>query len=425
MAELSQLAVLRELTAACRSSVTPTAPDGSTDASRTNSSESRKQLNRHQIQVALIEISHLVVGVGEAGAASLEDLLPVLQDCLSHSDHGVRHESAAVYAAIAQSFPTEGRNFVIESLSGFAANLDAIQSLSFRVASDTPSPKPRFRKGANKSLGSGLQDELMQHQCHMHGNALAVSMLMHEFPHIMGGVASVIVSKLFDVTEKLLRSQSNESFLQVSRQIFLWLCSLFTMSHGHLCSQPQANPSAACTCIRAGYCLLSGALTMGIDSVIPHVTSVFTLWQNSSMSVLPGVSKLPASYDLLVVESLTTSVVSLLKFCPNLLLAVPDALNRLTALLEEIFPLISSGGRFEQEGNSAIGSVRLSSARSSVMEAYSWLPPGSFPMSADRIFTFAANQIQVRIIGDCVECFAICSNSSPCLFRNAKGIEWK
>ena len=142
--------------------------------------------------------------------------------------------------------------------------------------------------------------------------------------------------------------------------------------------------------------MLSGALTMGIEAVVPdHVTTVFHFWQNSSLNMLPGVSKFSTSHDLLWVETMLSSVVSFLKFSPDLLLAVPDALTRLTALLEKVFPLISSGGRFEREGNDPVGSARLSSTRSSVMEAYSWLPPGSFPLSADRIFSFAAAQIQV------------------------------
>jgi hypothetical protein len=137
---------------------------------------------------------------------------------------------------------------------------------------------------------------------------------------------------------------------------------------------------------------------MGIDSVVPHhITTVFSFWQKSCFNLLPGVSKLAPSSDLLWLETMLASVVSFLKFSPELLLAVPDALTRLTAILEKVFPLISSGGRFEREAYGPIDSARLSSARSSVMEAYSWLPPGSFPLSADRIFSFAAAQIQVSL----------------------------
>ena len=373
LSESSQLMILRELTSACGSSVTSTTADGGVNSGGAHS-EQKTHLNRHQLQIALVEMSHLIVALGEAGASSLEDLMPVLRDCLGHTDHGVRHEAAAVYASIAQAFPSDGRGFVIESLGSFGANLDAIQSLSIRVASSVPSPAPRgrFRTWSNheSNRGNTPAAELMKHQSTLHGNALAVSMLMHEFPHTMGGVATAIVSKVFDVIGKLLQCQFNDAFV-------------------------RANPSAACTCIRAGYTMLSGALSMGIEAVVPdHVTSVFTFWQNSSMSMLPGVSKFSTGHDLLWVETMLASVVSFLKFSPELLLAVPDALTRLTALLEKVFPLISSGGRFERESNDPVGSARLSSARSSVMEAYSWLPPGSFPLSADRIFAFAAAQIQ-------------------------------
>ena len=108
---------------------------------------------------------------------------------------------------------------------------------------------------------------------------------------------------------------------------------------------------------------------MGIDAVVPHhVTTVFTFWQHSSMNMLPGISKFSTTHDLLWVETMLSCVVSFLKFSPELLLAVPDALTRLTGLLEKVFPLISSGGRFEREANYPVGSARLSSARSSVME---------------------------------------------------------
>jgi len=159
----------------------------------------------------------------------------------------------------------------------------------------------------------------------------------------------------------------------------------------------KLNPSAICTCIRAGYCLLSGALSMGIDAIVPHhVTTVFYFWQKSVLNLMPGVSKLAPSSDLLWLEMMLASIVSFLKFSPDLLLAVPDALTRLTSLLENVFPFISSIERFRQEAHNPVSSARLASARSYVMEAYSWLPPGSFPLSANKIFSFATAQIQVR-----------------------------
>lgn len=168
--------------------------------------------------------------------------------------------------------------------------------------------------------------------------------------------------------------------------------------------------------------MLSGALSMGIDSVVPHhITTVFSFWQKSCFNLLPGVSKLAPSSDLLWLETMLASVVSFLKFSPELLLAVPDALTRLTAILEKVFPLISSGGRFEREAYGPIDSARLSSARSSVMEAYSWLPPGSFPLSADRIFSFAAAQIQVSL----TNYFVSLASTFFVLTLSVPGIEWE
>lgn len=192
LSESAQLLILRELTSACRSSVSSTSADGGTGPARQAAdSENAKHLNRHQLQVALVEISHVIVALGEAGASSLEDLMPVLRDCLSYPDHGVRHEAAAVYAAIAQAFPSEGRVFVIESLGSFSANLDAIQSLSLRVASTaSPVPRNRFRRSnSERNAGPTPQEELLKHQSTLHGNALAVSMLMHEVRSLRGSSA--------------------------------------------------------------------------------------------------------------------------------------------------------------------------------------------------------------------------------------------
>ena len=87
LSESSQLMILRQLTSACRSSVSSTGADGGSSSTRATDSEDQKQLNRHQLQVALVEISHVIVALGEAGASSLEDLMPVLRDCLSYADH--------------------------------------------------------------------------------------------------------------------------------------------------------------------------------------------------------------------------------------------------------------------------------------------------------------------------------------------------
>ena len=86
-----------------------------------------------------------------------------------------------MYAAIAQAFPLEGRVFVILSLGSFGANLEAIESLSSRVASmpmrSPARPTLRFRRNNETYESTGLAEELMKHQSTLHGESLAVSML--------------------------------------------------------------------------------------------------------------------------------------------------------------------------------------------------------------------------------------------------------
>lgn len=219
--ELSQLLILRQLTSACSLSVS---------LSCTNKGTDDRLLNRHQIQVALVELSHVIITLGEAGASSLEDILPVLRDLLSHADAGVRQETSAVFAAMSQAFPAEGRKFVLRSLNSFGSNLDSIQSLSRMtvhvsiLGKSTPSSKDQHVENAAA--------ELYKRQATLHGNSLAVSMLMHEFIHLVGGVAAVIIDRVFDVVSLLLNCQFDEEFAMV-RQIspFLLFVLLFLDIH--------------------------------------------------------------------------------------------------------------------------------------------------------------------------------------------------
>ena len=107
--ETTQLSILHELIALCDISDTEKGDD-----------HASKTLTSHQLQVVLIEISHLLTTLGEAAASSLRDLIPALQSCLGHPEHGVRHEAAIACVAMAGPFPTEARKL-------FRSSVDEIQ----------------------------------------------------------------------------------------------------------------------------------------------------------------------------------------------------------------------------------------------------------------------------------------------------------
>ena len=60
----------------------------------------------------------------------------------------------------------------------------------------------------------------------------------------------------------------------------------------------------------------------------------------------------------------------------------------------------STGGRFGKDITNPAAVIRLKGSKASLMEAFAWLPSGSFPMAADSVFSFAGEQIRIAIAGE-------------------------
>lgn len=101
MPESMQLIILRDLVTICKAH---------------ESIESMHSYNRHQIQVALVEISNLVHCLGEACASYLGELLPALLSCINDSEHGVRHEAAVAFQTVVVNFPSAGRKYIMTAI---------------------------------------------------------------------------------------------------------------------------------------------------------------------------------------------------------------------------------------------------------------------------------------------------------------------
>jgi len=43
----------------------------------------------------------------------------------------------------------------------------------------------------------------------------------------------------------------------------------------------EGSPSSTCTCVRAGFCLISGALSTGPKPISNQIALVFGLWQKN------------------------------------------------------------------------------------------------------------------------------------------------
>lgn len=330
--------------------------------------EKQGQLNAHQLQVCVIEISHLLTTLGEAAGSSVVELIPILKQLLQHPDQGVRYETAICCVALATSFPMHGRKLFRDTINDVQvqhAELVTLASLEEPSSRElSPKRNTRFRRKEDKKENNSLV-----YQYAIHGQALVIAVLLRELPRLPGGIPQEFMAMAMSVAEILVCTQALD----------------------HL---TRKNPGGVCTCVRAGYGILCGGLTVGAKYITPHIALIYGLWQRAEIAVRDGNRHFTADQDLICFDASLSSIVAFLEHCSELLLAVPDALSRTTMLLEQMLPLFLPSGRLETPPVSFAAKSRHESAKASIMEAFAWLPPGSYPMIANEVFSFALTHIQ-------------------------------
>lgn len=331
-------------------------------------------VNVNQMQVVLGEISHLFVTLGEVTASAIDDLIPSLADCLRHPDHGVRHEAVMACAAMSSVFPSHGRQIAQDCINAIQlehAELMAIASTNQVEQSSGSSPASRFRFRRAAPVKDSKVDESLKHQYAIHGMSLMVSVVIRDLPKLPGGLPQELFDTVMSVAEILSASLFSD-----------------VMTTG--------NPSGAVTSVRAGFGLICGALAAGPLHTTKYITRILGLWQKTCNPSRRG-KQFTANHELMCIDSLLTSIVVFLQNCSELLLSVPDTLSKITLILEQLLPMFFSDGKLGTIPTNPLAAARMDSAKSSLMEAFAWLPSGSFPMVSDSVFTFAASHIQFSI----------------------------
>lgn len=336
-------------------------------------------LNANQLQVVLIEISHLVATLGEAVASRVEETITRLQLCLSHDDAGVRHEAAVACVAIASSFPSDGRKLVMRSVDSIykeLAQLVSVVSAGFDKNDERKGGLGMFRRPLKETKSQG--EITRSHEFAIHGTALLVSMLIKDLPQLPGGLPRDFLGAILTVAEVLVSSQFNDKLV-------------------------SGNAGAACACVRAGFCMISGVLASGPCAVDAHMPLIIGTWQKSGKAAKEGGKNLTLEHDLVCLDAALSSIVTFLTFCSELLLSIPEALSQVTVLVEDIFSLLQPTGRLGNIPSDPLVTTLVESATASLMEAFAWLPSGSFPLVADEVFSFSAAYIR-RGVEDHITC---------------------
>eukprot|EP00546_Thalassionema_frauenfeldii_P015592 CAMPEP_0178909046 /NCGR_PEP_ID=MMETSP0786-20121207/8271_1 /TAXON_ID=186022 /ORGANISM="Thalassionema frauenfeldii, Strain CCMP 1798" /LENGTH=2043 /DNA_ID=CAMNT_0020581037 /DNA_START=387 /DNA_END=6518 /DNA_ORIENTATION=+ len=324
-------------------------------------------LNSSQTQACLVEISHLITTLGEFAGSSLEDLIPLLMISLKSPYHGVRYETAVVCSAVAASFPDQARRILQSSvceIQGQHAELVTQATLDAEKPA-APKKKSRFQRKEDQPI-----DRSLHFQYAIHGHALVIAMLLRDLPRLSGGMPTDLLAMAVSVGEILVTCQNIDILTKI-------------------------NPNGSCTCVRAGFIILCGALTVDQEAIRSHIPLVFSLWQKAGNSAEAGAKNFDADQEVICLDATLSSVVAFLEHCSELLLDVPDALSQTTAILEKILPLFMEGGRYCSTPTNSSIAPRYNSAKASIMEAFAWLPPGSFPMISNEVFNFALQHVQL------------------------------
>lgn len=338
-------------------------------------------LNSHQLQCSMVELSHLITTLGEAITSKIPELVVALKNCLIHEDWGVRHEAAVACWSLSVVHPDTGRDLIMTALSDIQMHHAQLMtwsqspSAASTTEEHTKSGLRMFRRNVPESNVS--DSGINPHQNAIHGLALMVSLLVREMPNTSGGLPSDLALCVTSVSEILVASQFSDILVKAS------------------------GGSAASMCVRMGFFLISGMMSLGPKAISKHVQWIFGAWQRATNTAKVGGDKMLApNHDLVCVDAVLYSVVVFLKHCTELLLAVPQALTHITVILEDIMPLLMADGRLGSIPLTPHISARLESARASLLEAFSWLPAGSYPMAADSVFAFAAENIQSAVYSE-------------------------
>jgi len=343
------------------------------------------RLHTLQLQVIFGELAHLLVTLGESGSEVAVELHEPVLEALGHADFGVRFEAVVLGEAIAMTFPSEGIKLLSKCLEGVQEHHARVVTL----ASVTNSPREEQEAFAKRVFGRSRsreveEDPTVSHQCAIHGMSLMAALMIKVLPQSSRrGLSLTHLTGALSVAEVLLSCQHNSKLV-------------------------STQPAAVTCCVRSGFALYSGILACGPDSVYDHIPMIIDSCAKSCSSVSSGKSVMSRNQDLGCIEAMLTCIVGFLKHNSELLLSVPDALSKIVLILEDSLKLFAGNGHFK--GLAALAGLRfrVDSAKATLLEAFSWLPSGSFPVAAEDVFDMACQHIK-QAVEDNIACSMLTS----------------
>jgi hypothetical protein len=358
-----------------------------------------------ELQLALGELCHLLLILGEAAVAIVDEIQASISVHLRHPSFGVRSASANVISSLAGAVPGIGASLLRSSLS-YA--LELAKSLGkFEVFESGPAPAAppaapgvvTSPTGPSSSLNmsghsadvtddsmppeSGRkrnpkESERLQRMYYFHGHTLVISLFMKNENKLVSGIPNSLIQQIFDFGLELL--------------------SLDVLSVHYTVR------NVCCSMLRAGSLVVSSCLNRGYLACKSSVLRVLSGCDKIFAEAMPGEGKSSLStddllFELMSVEAALVCIATLLWSCPDALEHEEGCLPAVTEGLEKAFKLIKSKYQSKFRNH-----FRFRILHTIVLECFAWLPPGSFPNSCQLLFIES-----LRVFRDAVGANSECS----------------
>ncbi len=355
-----------------------------------------KTLNDHQLQACLVELSHLATVLGQAAGSLKVSLVPCLLPFLCNTGYGIRFEAAVAVAALGKALaPLD-----VSILSWCLSYIHRIFSTLFKKSPTTTREDPFYKEvstfenifedgvvgrmnGLLNDLQSSTGIKKSSMLCTMHGHGMAISMLLQVILERPSGAPSSLKEKVLELGESLVMTQ-------------------FPEDENSALTSPNRNgrgPSSIgliCTCVRTGWTILASLFPHGGQDEGKYFTRLYPLWERSVSSAKEGykgaLALADTTQELIFLDASMRALLCFTRCCLGTVQSVPGALDQIIHLLDDTMDAVS--GRLNRPGKPQ-GIVCRTVLKTTLMECFSWLPPGSFPSTCERLFSWGLDHVSV------------------------------
>ena len=324
-----------------------------------------------EIQLALTELAHILLVMGDAAASVQDEVLSTVGSFLKDNSFGVRSAAAQVLTNLSMVVPALAAGLLTKSVT--MAKLQVQELIQFAEG------------------GAQSQAERMQRMFTFHGHALVISNFMKAEETFPTGLPSPLIVSVFDFGLDLLSVD--------------------------VLSAPLGTRNITCSLVRAGALIVSSCLHKGYKTAktrIPDLVDIYDLIFKSiiahdgnagrsseaSNNPFDAQESTPAAasrqdetlYEMMYMEAALVCLSSILWSCPEALLYEANCLSLVTDGLEHAFRITKT--KYQPKFKSHF---RFRTLHAILLECFAWLPPGSFPSVSQPAYMEA-----LRVLRDCI-----------------------